>query len=157
MSSRAPRWTSAPAAVTAAAGCPSGRGRRPHALLRADRGRRRNRCIRLLQSRRHASVRSSWLVGFSAPQSFVAKQSRRRDRAAVRLTSLSEERLHGGGYAPRLRGVPVRVALCELRRDDRDDLGPLRCPRWRSEEHTSELQSRFDLVCRLLLEKKNKT
>ena len=24
----------------------------------------------------------------------------------------------------------------------------------RSEEHTSELQSRFDLVCRLLLEKK---
>src|SRR5699024_11374270 len=27
-------------------------------------------------------------------------------------------------------------------------------PRLRSEEHTSELQSRFDLVCRLLLEKK---
>src|SRR6266704_3660316 len=26
--------------------------------------------------------------------------------------------------------------------------------RWRSEEHTSELQSRFDLVCRLLLEQK---
>src|SRR5699024_11538394 len=26
----------------------------------------------------------------------------------------------------------------------------------RSEEHTSELQSRFDLVCRLLLEKKHK-
>src|SRR5699024_11236608 len=26
----------------------------------------------------------------------------------------------------------------------------------RSEEHTSELQSRFDLVCRLLLEKKRK-
>src|SRR5438067_8549044 len=36
-------------------------------------------------------------------------------------------------------------------------------PRWminneaRSEEHTSELQSRFDLVCRLLLEKKKQT
>src|SRR5699024_11993155 len=27
----------------------------------------------------------------------------------------------------------------------------------RSEEHTSELQSRFDLVCRLLLEKKNES
>src|SRR5438067_4402915 len=27
--------------------------------------------------------------------------------------------------------------------------------RCRSEEHTSELQSRFDIVCRLLLEKKN--
>src|SRR6266704_6278305 len=36
---------------------------------------------------------------------------------------------------------------------------PWRCrrARWaRSEEHTSELQSRFDLVCRLLLEKKKK-
>src|SRR5438105_8112400 len=29
-------------------------------------------------------------------------------------------------------------------------------PQARSEEHTSELQSRVDLVCRLLLEKKNK-
>src|SRR5438067_6215893 len=29
--------------------------------------------------------------------------------------------------------------------------------RSRSEEHTSELQSRFDLVCRLLLEKKKNT
>src|SRR5689334_24001563 len=27
---------------------------------------------------------------------------------------------------------------------------------WRSEEHTSELQSQFQLVCRLLLEKKKK-
>src|SRR5207249_12316487 len=34
---------------------------------------------------------------------------------------------------------------------------PSQCPlTWaRSEEHTSELQSRFELVCRLLLEKKN--
>src|SRR5699024_9998435 len=30
-------------------------------------------------------------------------------------------------------------------------------PAVRSEEHTSELQSRFDLVCRLLLEKKKNT
>src|SRR5438105_6476702 len=34
--------------------------------------------------------------------------------------------------------------------------GLLRRRRYRSEEHTSELQSRVDLVCRLLLEKKNK-
>src|SRR5699024_12500838 len=33
---------------------------------------------------------------------------------------------------------------------------PNLAPSLRSEEHTSELQSRFDLVCRLLLEKKNK-
>src|SRR2546429_5879506 len=32
-----------------------------------------------------------------------------------------------------------------------------RQPRGRSEEHTSELQSRLHLVCRLLLEKKKKT
>src|SRR5260370_32598457 len=29
-------------------------------------------------------------------------------------------------------------------------------PEWRSEEHTSELQSHLNLVCRLLLEKKKK-
>src|SRR5699024_12623087 len=33
-------------------------------------------------------------------------------------------------------------------------LGATWCAPGRSEEHTSELQSRFDLVCRLLLEKK---
>src|SRR5260370_25970558 len=33
----------------------------------------------------------------------------------------------------------------------------LRIPSWRSEEHTSELQSHLNLVCRLLLEKKKKT
>src|SRR5207249_11498758 len=33
---------------------------------------------------------------------------------------------------------------------------PAPAGRDRSEEHTSELQSRFDLVCRLLLEKKKK-
>src|SRR5699024_12177041 len=33
---------------------------------------------------------------------------------------------------------------------------PFIIPLLRSEEHTSELQSRFDLVCRLLLEKKIK-
>src|SRR5699024_12278895 len=41
----------------------------------------------------------------------------------------------------------------------RPDAPAVRCgepgpPAARSEEHTSELQSRFDLVCRLLLEKK---
>src|SRR5438034_5834878 len=38
-----------------------------------------------------------------------------------------------------------------LGRDDRLSIHP------RSEEHTSELQSHSDLVCRLLLEKKKKT
>src|SRR5215469_18053626 len=38
----------------------------------------------------------------------------------------------------------------------RDEHGDLRILPLRSEEHTSELQSRRDLVCRLLLEKKKK-
>src|SRR3712207_7973661 len=41
--------------------------------------------------------------------------------------------------------------VCLPRDPDRPD------PRFRSEEHTSELQSRQYLVCRLLLEKKKKT
>src|SRR5207249_8660163 len=51
-------------------------------------------------------------------------------------------------------GLAARVSV-------RGQRGTARCTRatpgaWagRSEEHTSELQSRFDLVCRLLLEKK---
>src|SRR5437868_13660244 len=47
-----------------------------------------------------------------------------------------------GGRAPRRRALRAPGG--------RQDRPP------RSEEHTSELQSRFDLVCRLLLEKKKK-
>src|SRR5699024_6757719 len=42
----------------------------------------------------------------------------------------------------------LRADLADTAHDDVFDQGG------RSEEHTSELQSRFDLVCRLLLEKK---
>src|SRR5690554_7617749 len=46
------------------------------------------------------------------------------------------------------RGGPIRNAPFPVRTDRRQGLR-------RSEEHTSELQSRPHLVCRLLLEKKN--
>src|SRR5207249_8161778 len=49
-------------------------------------------------------------------------------------------------HHPPARGAP------HLRRDPPRPRRLVR--RLRSEEHTSELQSRFDLVCRLLLEKK---
>src|SRR2546429_7990449 len=42
-------------------------------------------------------------------------------------------------------------------REQPPDQGDPGEPRGRSEEHTSELQSRLHLVCRLLLEKKKKT
>src|SRR5690606_41867429 len=63
------------------------------------------------------------------------------------------------------------LALSDVTRND-DDLAPIRITAWefaqlfnirgksiysrRSEEHTSELQSRENLVCRLLLEKKKR-
>src|SRR5207249_8686957 len=50
-----------------------------------------------------------------------------------------------------------RPAISAKRRFMCTSVPPPRTPglcRHRSEEHTSELQSRFDLVCRLLLEKK---
>src|SRR5689334_1174348 len=46
----------------------------------------------------------------------------------------------------------VRAAVADL---DTILLDHAHCEKKRSEEHTSELQSQFHLVCRLLLEKKN--
>src|SRR2546428_7361190 len=60
-----------------------------------------------------------------------------------------------------LARAPWTIPLCAKRRNctARKNFVSLRQPHaWcRSEEHTSELQSRSDLVCRLLLEKKKKS
>src|SRR5439155_24351104 len=53
------------------------------------------------------------------------------------------------------RRVRVGDLLKDLQRDGADQ-GGINDVGCRSEEHTSELQSRGHLVCRLLLEKKNK-
>src|SRR5437868_15544582 len=56
----------------------------------------------------------------------------------------------GPGRAVRRRGAGEgKITVCA-------DSSPFSSLPPRSEEHTSELQSRFDLVCRLLLEKKKK-
>src|SRR5690554_7303491 len=61
-----------------------------------------------------------------------------------------EQRLHlGAEHHPEALGLDARL-LQILALGDALHGGP------RSEEHTSELQSRPHLVCRLLLEKKNK-
>src|SRR5438132_10047028 len=49
----------------------------------------------------------------------------------------------------------VRVAQIDQSAIPRRWRSQVRFLPWRSEEHTSELQSHSDLVCRLLLEKKN--
>src|SRR5207249_11839069 len=58
-------------------------------------------------------------------------------------------------YTTLFRSFPIPTSGLCLHRSmtSRYDLRRLH---GRSEEHTSELQSRFDLVCRLLLEKKKK-
>src|SRR5690349_23859165 len=60
---------------------------------------------------------------------------------------------------PRRRGPrpPRRRARCPSARSSARCCSPVSRTRRRSEEHTSELQSRRDLVCRLLLEKKKET
>src|SRR5699024_11870892 len=49
---------------------------------------------------------------------------------------------------------PAGLLLDVLSQPIKNPKTPLKIILKRSEEHTSELQSRFDLVCRLLLEKK---
>src|SRR5699024_11284525 len=53
---------------------------------------------------------------------------------------------------PKLNALTTTRVSQHQHRDTHDK--PNSCTGQRSEEHTSELQSRFDLVCRLLLEKK---
>src|SRR2546421_1953207 len=71
----------------------------------------------------------------------------------------SERRdLNSGPLAPHASALPGCATLrhvCSSSANRLARLGSSRVGR-RSEEHTSELQSRSDLVCRLLLEKKKK-
>src|SRR5260370_26213710 len=64
---------------------------------------------------------------------------RSRHQRALELPALPEQR-------------NVKVDIADL---DEGPVGQGRSGRLRSEEHTSELQSHLNLVCRLLLEKKN--
>src|SRR5688572_32514885 len=66
------------------------------------------------------------------------------DALPISLEILRSVLLRYGGKAS---SVTVRNALMHIGVDG---------PAWRSEEHTSELQSQSNLVCRLLLEKKKK-
>src|SRR5699024_11515084 len=75
----------------------------------------------------------------------TASASSRGEAPSARTASASTRCSSGRVRADRARRAEVAPAA-------RAASGPIR-----SEEHTSELQSRFDLVCRLLLEKKHNT
>src|SRR5438067_10612164 len=86
----------------------------------------------------------------------IPKRSRVRSAASLikrptRATAsmLIPARVVAAFTDPQRRSVEARASGIESRNSLSLRVNPLR-----SEEHTSELQSRFDLVCRLLLEKK---
>src|SRR5699024_12808434 len=70
---------------------------------------------------------------------------------ALPISRLSSSPANPGRHRP---GIFSRLIITRSLRQDKTGNYP-QTPR--SEEHTSELQSRFDLVCRLLLEKKKRT
>src|SRR5438445_3214453 len=79
-----------------------------------------------------------------------------RSRCAVGARAAAARRGRRRG-AVRRRMVDRRADGGGARGRGRTRAGAGRCAGARSEEHTSELQSRQYLVCRLLLEKKKKT
>src|SRR5699024_12125203 len=105
---------------------------------------------------------AEWRGGLRVTRHEHPRQQVQRDGPAPAKCRDDEDDAHQGGVylvansdAFRHAGNFSAAALIRGKTN-----GP-RCPHflelflYRSEEHTSELQSRFDLVCRLLLEKKN--
>src|SRR2546426_12674870 len=114
-------------------------------LMRSERERRRaaeelNRRL----SELHSLQERSYVLSDSLELDRIVEQV---VRYAVRLLDAQGALLALVGDAP---NDPLHVAAAE------GTLAPLRDQKIRSEEHTSELQSPCNLVCRLLLEKKKK-
>src|SRR2546427_10578788 len=63
----------------------------------------------------------------------------------------------GCPWPPTCRSPTTSSATCARSASCSETKSPRSIARHRSEEHTSELQSQSNLVCRLLLEKKKKT
>src|SRR2546429_3101091 len=72
-------------------------------------------------------------------------------------SAVSPQTRRGNGSRRPLSASPTRDgAIGSARLEDSDQQVGVEVAARRSEEHTSELQSRLHLVCRLLLEKKTK-
>src|SRR5260221_7142742 len=101
------------------------------------------------------SVKLYWALGSGlavsdrsppAAASALARASRTRFASRIRANRLSRRCNSAGSSSPR-RSAPYSLSSAA------SVAAATSC---RSEEHTSELQSHSDLVCRLLLEKKKK-
>src|SRR5438094_6233531 len=97
-----------------------------------------------------ARIKKGPMAKTAAPPSVLEPQCPSRlvlDRIADKWTALVIQILAGGT----MRYAELQRAIGITHRSASEDLN-----NQRSEEHTSELQSPYDLVCRLLLEKKKK-
>src|SRR5699024_5360790 len=72
----------------------------------------------------------------------------------VRIHMKALESLCGEAFDDYKKSMKFLLEASIAYRRAHSEFESLRMEQIRSEEHTSELQSRFDLVCRLLLEKK---
>src|SRR5699024_12773753 len=82
---------------------------------------------------------------YQAPKSFLYKMLRKKNITLNGKKALGNEILSAGDT--------VKLFLSD---ETVSKFSRSRTQETRSEEHTSELQSRFDLVCRLLLEQKTR-
>src|SRR6266513_789517 len=80
-------------------------------------------------------------VAMAATRALIRRGVKGLHLIALPTSSLQADLLIGAGCVETIETSAVSLG----------EFGP--APRFRSEEHTSELQSRFDIVCRLLLEK----
>src|SRR5256886_946593 len=90
---------------------------------------------------------TTWLTRIVINKALALRRKRHRDRIVVHLNEMRPDAPRGAAYA-----VPEESAESPEQSTTRTDMRRLL---ERSEEHTSELQSQSNLVCRLLLEKKN--
>src|SRR5207302_3925784 len=129
-----------------------------HARITDKRARGRGRLVLAQQQFAQAS-RNPRSTQIEVPQEGGTRVSRVPQRTASWVAARSVDRLSTRGNGPAASvPTPRQKTRCGSR-----SLLPGACSRGgprhprRSEEHTSELQSRENLVCRLLLEKKKKT
>ena len=91
------------------------------------------------------------LTNSSTIDALSANQGRVLNEKITKLTTYSTEEVKTGETW--IDGKPIYKKTIQF---TTSAIGKHSIKHNRSEEHTSELQSRFDLVCRLLLEKKKK-
>src|SRR5215813_14914735 len=90
---------------------------------------------------------------------YVETPARLARRVSLRVQAMRDHQEDLPQCSPVAFSSPRRCSRCcpsRPSRRERNRRSPQNPPPPRSEEHTSELQSRPHLVCRLLLEKKNK-